>query len=199
MRQVLHVGCGQATIASMPPGFQDGNWGEVRFDIDPAVRPDVVGTITDMAGVADDSVDAIYSSHNIEHVYAYEVQGVLAEFRRVLKPGGFAVITCPDIEAVARHIAEGRLGEPLYQSPSGPITPLDILYGHGDSLARGFHYMAHKTGFSGKTLSEQAQQAGFPAIGVRSRPRLLDIWLLALKSPATDEDVRALMASYCRA
>lgn len=199
MRKVLHVGCGLATIDKMPPGFRDGTWQEVRFDIDPDVRPDIVGTITDMAGVADGSVDAVYSSHNIEHVYAYEVQGVLAEFRRVLKPGGFAVITCPDIEVVARHIAEGRLGEPLYQSPSGPITPLDILYGHGDSLAQGFHYMAHKTGFSARTLSDHVKRAGFPILAARSRPASLDVWLIASKSPVTEEDIRAMMASYCRA
>lgn len=199
MRKVLHVGCGIATIDKMPPGFRDGTWQEVRFDIDPDVGPDIVGTITDMAGVADGSVDAVYSSHNIEHVYAYEVQGVLAEFRRVLKPDGFAVITCPDIETVARHIAQGRLAEPLYQSPSGPITPLDILYGHGDSLAQGFHYMAHKTGFSARTLSDHVKRAGFAILASRSRPASLDVWLIASKAAVSEEEIRAMMASYCRA
>lgn len=199
MRKVLHVGCGIATIDKMPPGFRDGTWQEVRFDIEPDVGPDIVGTITDMAGVADGSVDAVYSSHNIEHVYAYEVQGVLAEFRRVLKPDGFAVITCPDIETVARHIAQGRLAEPLYQSPSGPITPLDILYGHGDSLAQGFHYMAHKTGFSARTLSDHVKRAGFAILASRSRPASLDVWLIASKAAVSEEEIRAMMASYCRA
>jgi len=121
LKKVLHVGCGQATIATMTPGFQSG-WEEVRFDINPEVRPDIVGTITDMAAVPTASVDALYSSHNIEHVYAYQVGQVLREFRRVLKPDGFVVVACPDIETVAGFVAQGKLTEPLYVSPSGPIT-----------------------------------------------------------------------------
>jgi predicted SAM-dependent methyltransferase len=38
-------------------------------------------------------MDALYSSHNIEHVFAHEVVPTLKEFRRVLKPDGFVVIT----------------------------------------------------------------------------------------------------------
>ena len=37
-----------------------------------------------MSAVADKSVDAIFSSHNIEHVYPHEVEKVLKEFLRVL-------------------------------------------------------------------------------------------------------------------
>jgi len=134
MPNVLHVGCGSATIRKMPAGFQDGSWRELRFDIDPAYNVDFVGTMTDMDAVATDSVDALYSSHNIEHVFPHEVEIVLREFRRVIKPDGFAVVTCPDLQSVAKHVAEGRLEDPLYVSPGGPISPLDILYGHGDAI-----------------------------------------------------------------
>ena len=34
-------------------------------------------------------------------------------------------------------IAEDKLLQPAYVSPMGPITPLDILYGHRDSLLQG--------------------------------------------------------------
>jgi len=44
-------------------------WKEIRLDIDPANAPDILGTMLDMPAVADGSVDAIYSSHNIEHLY----------------------------------------------------------------------------------------------------------------------------------
>jgi predicted SAM-dependent methyltransferase len=43
-----------------------------------------------MKAVASESVDAIFSSHNIEHLYPHEVPVALAEFIRVLKPGLFA-------------------------------------------------------------------------------------------------------------
>jgi len=198
MRSVLHVGCGSATIAKMPAGFQHG-WRELRFDIDPAYAVDFVGTMLDMSAVADDSVDALYSSHNIEHVDAHDVNVVLREFRRVIKPDGFAVITCPDLEAVAKHVAEGRLEDPLYVSPTGPISALDILYGHGAAIARGEVYMAHRTGFTAKTLAAHTQAAGFATLGVRRRPKYFDLWMICTKQPASAERISELIASYARA
>lgn len=111
------------------------DWCEIRLDIDESVNPDVIGTMTNMQGVGDRSVDAVFSSHNIEHLYPHEVPVALAEFHRVLKPDGFALITCPDLQSVAALIAEDRLTEAAYVSPAGPITPLDIVYGHRASMA----------------------------------------------------------------
>lgn len=198
MRDVLHVGCGAATLAKMPLGFQDGSWREVRFDINPAVRADIIGTITDMHAVATDSVDALYSSHNIEHVYAHQVGQVLREFRRVVKPDGFVVVTCPDLESVCAHVAAGKLADPLYMSPSGPVTPLDILYGYGPSIATGETYMAHLTGFTRQTLREHARAAGFPSFGVRRREQRFDLWLLATKQPQPNDTLRDMMNRFCR-
>jgi ubiquinone/menaquinone biosynthesis C-methylase UbiE len=199
MKSVLHVGCGAATIEKMTDGFKTGDWKEVRFDINPAVRPDIVGTITDMKAVGDNSVDALYSSHNIEHVYAHEVQAVLKEFLRVLKPDGFAVITCPDIESVAAHVAAGKLTDPLYNSPSGPISALDILYGHSAAIARGETYMAHRTAFTKATLGSNLTDAGFSVVGTRQRSHAFDLWAVGTKGPTTAEHVRGLMRDYCRA
>ncbi|MCH4891871.1 MULTISPECIES: class I SAM-dependent methyltransferase [unclassified Sphingomonas] len=197
-KTVLHVGCGWASLENMTAGFQDGSWREIRFDIDPGARPDIVGTITDMTNVESDSVDAVFSSHNIEHVFAHEVASVLAEFRRVLKPDGFIVVTCPDLLSVAEHIVADRLGDPLYQSPAGPITPLDIFYGHSDAIARGQTYMAHKTGFTAKTLTEAAK-VHFPSLGVRRRPKAFDLWLIATKQPVERERLEQLMADFAKA
>ncbi len=199
MRSVLHVGCGSATIENMAPGFRNGNWRELRFDIDPAFAPDFVGTMTDMGAVQSESVDALYSAHNIEHVDAHEVGVVLREFRRVLKPDGFAVVTCPDIVSVAKHIAEGRLEEPLYQSPTGAIFALDVMYGHAAAIQRGETYMAHRTGFSQRTLGLHAQAAGFARVAVRARPQKFDLWMVATKSSMADEALRELMALYTKA
>jgi predicted SAM-dependent methyltransferase len=89
-----------------------------------------------MSAVASGSVDAIFSSHNIEHVYPHEVPQALGEFLRVLSDDGFAVITCPDLQSVCALVAEDKLLEPAYTAPAGPITPLDILYGHRPPMAR---------------------------------------------------------------
>ncbi len=171
----LHVGCGPQSQFGTP--FADKAWNEIRLDIDSSVRPDVVGTMTDMAAVGDCAVDAVYSSHNIEHLYPHEVPIALEEFRRVLKPEGFVLITCPDLQSVCRLVAENKLCDPAYESGIGPITPLDILYGHRASLQAGNLYMAHRCGFTAKVLGETLRQAGFLS-AVKSRPRAFDLWAI---------------------
>lgn len=194
---VLHVGAGHPdNRARLPLGFQASSWKELRLDIDPMNRPDIVGSMLDMPAVADASVDAIYSSHNIEHVYAYEVSVVLKEFLRVLKPNGFLVVTCPDLQTVAQLVAEDKLTDPAYQSPAGPITPLDVLYGYRPALAQGNHFMAHKCGFTLKVLLATLRDNGFAAVAGRRRPASFDLWTVATKGPITDTDMRTLAAQY---
>ncbi len=178
-KTVLHVGCGPYRRDSLHKTFRTEEWLEVRLDIDPSVKPDIIGTITDMSGVQSESVDAVYSSHNLEHVCNHEVPVALAEFYRVLKPGGFALITLPDIQKVAEYVAEGNLEDTLYVSPAGPIAAIDILYGLGEAIARGNHYMAHRTGFTAESLAKKMQEAGFRDIEVRREN--LDLWATGYK------------------
>ena len=145
----LHVGCGSKKKEHTP--FANLNWEEIRLDINQKTKPDIIGSMLNMENVKDQSVDAVFSSHNIEHVYPHEVPIALKEFRRVIKDTGFLLITCPDLEPVCSLVADNKLTETAYSSPAGPITPLDILYGHRPSIANGNHFMAHKCGFTAKS------------------------------------------------
>jgi SAM-dependent methyltransferase len=176
---VLHVGCGSPDHLQLHPRFRGADWRELRYDIDPRTRPDIVGSIADMSGVPAQSVDAVWSSHNLEHVYAHEVPTVLGEFYRVLRPGGMALITMPDLQLVAERIAAGRLEEPLYVALSGPVTPLDVVYGHGESLEHGNEYMAHRTGFTARSLAQKLGRTGFGHIEVERKEMAL--WATALR------------------
>jgi protein O-GlcNAc transferase len=190
-KTVLHVGAGyRQSGATLPPALQ--SWQELRLDIDPATKPDIIGSMLDMSGVPTASVDAIYSAHNIEHVYAHEVPLVLAEFLRVLKNDGFLLITCPDLQSVCALVANDQLGEAAYQSPAGPISPLDILYGYRPALAAGQIYMAHKTGFTEKTLVAALQANGFSSIASKRRKAGLDLWAIACKTPIDKSTLREL-------
>jgi SAM-dependent methyltransferase len=161
-RVVLHVGCGAPSAGKLPAEFfGDGEWREARLDIDAAVAPDIVASITDMAPVRSASFDAVWSSHNLEHLYPHEVALALAEFRRVLKPGGVAYMTMPDLQQVAELVARDGLCDVAYVSPAGPVTPLDMLYGHGASLAAGNSFMGHRTGFTARSLEVALLAAGF--------------------------------------
>ena len=180
MKRLLHLGCGPQNKSSLH-GFAGAEWAETRLDIDPGVQPDILGSMTDMSGIPGGSFDALYSSHSIEHVYPHEVPGIFAEFARVLTEGGFAVITCPDLQSVCEHVARGNLTEPLYVSGMGPIAAIDMLYGHRASMADGNHYMAHRGGFTHVSLAEQLSAAGFRASIVLQRPQHFDLWAIAWK------------------
>jgi SAM-dependent methyltransferase len=199
LKRVLHVGCGRATIENLPWGFQDGSWKETRFDINARVRPDIVGTITDMRNVPNQSFDAVYSSHSLEHVYAHEVVGTLREFKRVLKDSGFAVIMCPDLQALAEHIKSGKLFDPLYISPAGPISPIDVLYGHRASIARGKTHMAHRTGFSLQTLLACCKAAKFETVTGKRHPGKLNLWAIATRCRMDEAQLKALFGAYTEA
>lgn len=196
MPTLLHVGCGPKRKDRTTAGFNTPDWTEIRLDIDPAVQPDVTGTMTDMAAVASASVDAVFSSHNIEHLYPHEVPLALAEFRRVLRDDGFAVITCPDLQSVAALVAQDRLTEPAYVSPAGPIAPLDILYGHRAAMERGNLFMAHRCGFTRKVLVATLQAAGFASVIAMARPRSFDLWALASKSARGEDELRQLAQAH---
>jgi SAM-dependent methyltransferase len=188
-RQVLHVGCGPYIEAKLHQTFRKGGYREVRLDIDPKVQPEIVASMTDMSVVETGSMDALWSSHNVEHLYAHEVPVALGEFARVLAPHGFAMITLPDLQAVAKLIAEDKLTEPAYQSPVGGIAPLDIVYGHRASVARGNHFMAHRTGFTAKSLAAALREAGF-AEGQVSQGDSFDLWAIAYRRKAPADALR---------
>jgi hypothetical protein len=115
---------------------------------------------------------------------------------RVLKPSGFVVITCPDLQTVCQLVAEDKLTDAAYQSPAGPITPLDIIYGHGPALAHGHMYMAHKCGFTLKSLTSVLHNAGFKTSAGKRRARSLDLWVVACKGEMAEESLREL-AGQC--
>ena len=179
--KVLNVGCGPRGRAHRFAGFAD--WQEVRLDIDPAVKPDVVGTMTDMSAVASKSMEAIVSSHNIEHLYPHEVPLALAEFVRVLTDDGMVLITCPDLKSVSARVAQGELASPLYTSAAGPISALDILYGHRDAMAAGNLYMAHRCGFTLQLLADTLRACGFPRTVGIARPAFWPPNKLCLTTP----------------
>jgi predicted SAM-dependent methyltransferase len=196
MKTFLHVGCGHKRKERTTRGFNTDAWSEIRLDIDPSVSPDVTGTMTDMASVSAGSVNAVFSSHNIEHLYPHEVPLALAEFLRVLSDDGFAVITCPDLQSVCALVADDKLTEPAYTSPAGPIAPLDILYGLRTSMAQGNLYMAHRCGFTQRVLTGTLQTAGFASVAAMSRKGHFDLWALASKSARSEAEMKQLAQTY---
>ena len=64
------------------------------------------------------------------------------------------------------------------------------------ALAAGHHYMAHKCGFTLKTLTSALHNAGFKTSAGKRRTRSLDLWVVACKGEMTEDHLRAL-AGQC--
>lgn len=183
MKRVLHVGCGPLAAEKLHESFRGDSWEEVRLDINPAAHADITASITDMSVVPSASFDALYSSHNLEHLFPHEAPLALREFYRVLKPTGYALITLPDLQLAAQYIAEGREEEGVLFTNKGPITPLDILYGFRPFLAAN-PFMAHRFGWTAQTLDKALRGAGFAHVAVE-RDYEFNLWAVASPTALT--------------
>jgi predicted SAM-dependent methyltransferase len=182
-RRVLNIGSGPRSIRQANAIFEPAGWQEVRMDLDPAVRPDVVGSMTDMrAHFGAQHFDAVWSSHSLEHLHSHEIPIALKEFRRVLKHDGFALVTCPDLETVMTLFLEHGSDHVVYRSAAGPITPLDMMFGHSRSIAAGAVHMAHHSGLTSDRLGGLLLEAGFAETVTKRRD--YDLWALALTERA---------------
>ncbi len=101
---------------------------------------------------ADDSVEAVFSSHVLEHLFADEVERLIRELHRVLKPGGICRVVVPDLEKIVA----------LYD-PVRPAPFLDAIYEIG---RRSDVKNAHHTGFTGASISALFLEAGFASTSV---------------------------------
>ena len=81
------------------------------LNVQPGLGVDYIGDCSDLSQVADGSVDEIYASHVLEHLgYVERLPRALAEFHRVLKKGGSARISVPDLDVLCRLFIDPRMG-----------------------------------------------------------------------------------------
>lgn len=158
VKRLLHAGCG---TSGLPPWYEGAE--EVRLDIDPAAKPDIVASLVDLGDIGE--FDVIYTSHCVEHLYPADVRIALAEFYRVTKPGGHVMVIVPDLEGVQ------ATEDVLYECHGvGPLTGLDLIYGCRFDAARST-YMAHHSGFVSSTLEAAMRAAGFEQVDMKRLPQ----------------------------
>jgi len=189
---LINAGSGARGGGWLPPLF-DG-WEHVRVDVDPAVGPDLVASVTDLSAIPTGCADAVWSAHCIEHLFAHEVLTAIGEFRRVLRSDGFACIIVPDLQAIAEWIATDRLHETIYESSAGPVTAHDMLWGFGPAIERGDAAMAHRCGFTPSVFLQRLSDGGFAEIVLRRRPNLELAGLCLCRPSANPEKREAVMA-----
>jgi hypothetical protein len=107
-------------------------------------------------------VDEIHGYHIIEHFYRDEVQGVLEEWLRVLKPQGKIFLEQPDITKCAANFLAGILnGDERLAYNLGYLG----FYGDGTSKEP---YMGHHWGWYPLTLGKAMEEAGY--VNIQQEP-----------------------------
>ena len=137
----LHIGCGQRRL----PGF-------VNIDRNYSRATDYVGDASKLP-CKSATVEQIETYHVIEHIPRPSVQHLLAEWFRVLKPGGNVVIECPDFDQAVREYFDGN-EERLYS-----------IYGR-----QRFPGDAHHWGYNAERLRVLLESVGFTEV-VQKEPR----------------------------
>ena len=184
-KKVLNVGGNNKAIAL--PKLYD-NWEHLLLDIDPKSEADIVCDARELTTFEAATFDSVYCSHNLEHYYRHEVPQVLAGFWHVLKDRGFVFIRVPDIGALMQRVVHEELdiNDVLYESPAGPITVNDVLYGHGKEIEESQEdFYAHKTGFTQKSLEAALTQIGFTQLKIV--PNSLEIVAVGFKGIPEEE------------
>ncbi|HCU95353.1 MAG TPA: hypothetical protein DHU96_22640 [Actinobacteria bacterium] len=130
--------------------------------------------------LATGSVDAVYSSHMIEHLDRRQARAFLVETRRILRPGGIVRLAAPDLARqvedylatsdadafiAGTHMSQGRPGGLVSRFRMALVGPRNHLWMYdGSSLAR----LVHDTGF----VNARVMPAGVTAI---AEPGSLDL------------------------
>lgn len=131
----------------------------------PGPEVDHVCNANDLSTFSSSSFSALYASHVLEHFdYVREIDVVLTEWFRVLKPGGQLFISVPDLETLARLFLDT---ENLNEEERFHITRM-IFGGHTDA------YDYHQSGISEAILRRYLQHAGFVDITRVERFGLFD-------------------------
>ena len=140
----LHLGCGKRNF----PGF---------INVDLADYPHIHHrrSVDDLSQFEDASVDLIYASHVLEYFPLAQVPKVLAEWKRVLKPGGKLKLAVPDFENLAKaYFASGEV-----LSVQGPLYGFFEIVSEGQNLT-----LHHQVAYDFKLLKKVLEENGFGGV-----------------------------------
>ena len=153
----LHIGCG--------PGHLPG-W--INIDVYPA--PFAMNILWGLP-FPDRSVSRVFVSHLLEHLfYPRDVQFLLGELKRALKPGGVVRIVVPNIEqCIAAYANNDRSfvasrRETWSWWPENATRLEDFLAYAGVGAEPAYLFEAHKYGYDFETLAKVLGEAGFEGV-----------------------------------
>ena len=151
----LHIGCGSRIFdeyINIDGDYMSGTPGVVIHDI------------TVPFPLPDNSVDEILSVHVIEHIMRDRVPGIMQEWLRVLKPGGFVAVEWPDFLKMCQEVVKNP--DCLNFDSDRRLQKRTILGIFGDNLRYPDPVMWHKWGYSADSISKLFQNVGYSHIKI---------------------------------
>ncbi|MEO6078547.1 MAG: methyltransferase domain-containing protein [Steroidobacteraceae bacterium] len=137
----LHLGCWRRQI----PGF-------IHVDLCDMPHIDHQSGIDRLPFLKDGSASLVYCSHAFEYFDRLQAVEVLAEWRRVLAPGGLLRLAVPDFDALAG----------IYRDTGDISTVLGPLYGRMTIPTRdGDSILFHRTAYDFPSLAGMLEANGF--------------------------------------
>jgi ubiquinone/menaquinone biosynthesis C-methylase UbiE len=131
---VLELGAGYGEfINSVKAGrrLAVDQWAGMLQYLDPGVEG-LVTNITRLDGVADNSVDYVFSSNCFEHVSQSELVECLVQLRRKMKPGAMLTIVQPNFKYCAREYFDDYTHVTIYTDKGLS----DLLVANGFNITR---------------------------------------------------------------
>jgi predicted SAM-dependent methyltransferase/glycosyltransferase involved in cell wall biosynthesis len=111
-----------------------------------------------------ETFDEVYSSNVLEHFNRFEVNKVLKEWTKLVRPGGLIEIIVPDLREISRQFTEGYIDFDFFNY---------LNFGGND-----YEYNVHKFGFDVDVLEKMLKALHFEVIssqpGVRWEDRKID-------------------------
>lgn len=142
----LHVGCGKRVL--------DG-WTNIDVVRNPgAPRDPEILAPAHAIPLPDGCASEVMAIHVFEHVALWQAPAVLAEWRRLLRPGGRLVLELPDLLKCARNLLR------LAETGGKPLQQMAMWGIYGDATLEDPHMM-HQWGWWPESLSAFLVQQGF--------------------------------------
>lgn len=151
----LNLGCGDKIL----PGY-------VNVDVVASragKSPDVLCDLHKLSVFQSAHADEILAVHVVEHFWRWEVEDILREWVRVLKPGGLMILECPNLVSAC----EAFLKDPERGSLPTKEGQRTMWVFYGDPAWKD-PYMIHRWGYTPSSLQAVMEAAGL--CNVRQEP-----------------------------